>query len=98
MRRHKFFALGLMMAMLLFGVVGCGRDSNMDETKPPYNDETNKDTNNNDTNNLGDDIKEGIDDAGDAIQDGIDDITNPGNDFRPGTDSTQGTEKPSDLR
>ena len=95
MRRHKLFAFGMIMVMLVLGAVGCGRNSNMDETKPPYNDETNKDTNKDtntqdtnqkDTNNLGDDIKNGVKDAGDAIKDGIDDITNPG------TDGTQGTD------
>ena len=97
MRRHKFFAMSMIMVMLLFGVVGCGRDSDMDETKPPYNDETNhteselKDTTNK-GDNLKDDIKDGVKDAGDAIQDGIDDITNPGSDATQDNNNTQGTD------
>lgn len=77
MRKFKFLFLSALMVTGLVTFTACGMGNANDTSKPPYEDETN--TNNNtgntgDTNNIGDDIKNGVDDIGDDIQNGIDNV------------------------
>ena len=76
MRKFKFFFLSVLMVVASLGFTACGMGNNMNSgTEAPYEDDV-KDTTNNGVNdgNMGDNIKDGVDNIGDDIKNGVDNV------------------------
>lgn len=91
----KYILLILALAVLCCVLCACSDGGNVTEndgsvvTDNANDNGDNGDKGDNDDNNLGDDIKDGVDDIGDNIGEGIDDITGSG------SDSSSGNQQPS---
>jgi hypothetical protein len=78
MRKFTNLLLSALMVMALTTFTACGMGNTNDGSEAPYEDDV-KDTanngvNNGNKNNMGEDIKNGIDDIGDDIKNGIDNV------------------------
>lgn len=93
--------IALLAALTMLFVCGCG--SNSKDNGTDNGNGTNNGTNNavderrdTDTNTVGDDVREGVDDAGNAIRDGADAVTGDNNNAAKQPNTANGTNAPAE--
>lgn len=93
--------IALLAALTLLFVCGCG--SNSKDNGTDNGNGTNNGTNNavderhdTNTNTVGDDVRDGVDDAGNAIRDGADAVTGDNNNAAKQPNTANGTNAPAE--
>ena len=93
--------IALLAALTMLFVCGCG--SNSKDNGTDNGNGTNNGTNNavderrdTNTNTVGDDVREGVDDAGNAIRDGADAVTGENNNAAKQPNTANGTNAPAE--
>lgn len=93
--------IALLAALTMLFVCGCG--SNSKDNGTDNGNGTNNGTNNavderrdTNTNTVGDDVREGVDDAGNAIRDGADAVTGDNNNAAKQPNTANGTNAPAE--